>query len=212
VSNDMGDKAGSRAKLMTGMAFVLGAVTAFQASGLQLYFLVSGVLGAGTGWLLRQNGFRRFIRISPLPSKESQEVYTKVVKGQVRLADIKDKDGKVRYQAPRPINMSARRGLSGITIKEGTELPAHLRSAVEVVDKDGPTDRDEDYAEGPKGSAMEKLDYYRRNYRLSYMWKRAVGGIEKTGKKYGYVDERSKEKRRADAYEIERRRRFENRK
>jgi YidC/Oxa1 family membrane protein insertase len=99
VSNDMGDKAGSRAKLMTGMAFVLGAVTAFQASGLQLYFLVSGVLGAGTGWLLRQNGFRRFIRISPLPSKESQEVYTKVVKGQVRLADIKDKDGKVRYQA-----------------------------------------------------------------------------------------------------------------
>jgi YidC/Oxa1 family membrane protein insertase len=201
-----------RQKLMTGMAFFLGLVTAFQASGLQLYFLISGVLGAGTGWLLRQNGFRRFIRISQLPSKESQELYTKVVKGEVRLTDIKDKNGKVRYQAPRPTNPSARRNLSGINVKSGTDLPAHLKPAAPPINKGRP-DRDVDYAEGAKGTTMDKLDYYRRNYRLSYMWRRAVGSIENTGKKYGYgVDEQSKRKQRAEAYEIERRRRFENRK
>jgi YidC/Oxa1 family membrane protein insertase len=202
-----------RQKLMTGMAFFLGLVTAFQASGLQLYFLVSGILGAGTGWLLRQNGFRRFIRISQLPSKESQELYTKVVKGEVKLTDIKDKHGKVRYQAPRPVNPSARRNLSGINVKSGTALPAHLKPAAQPINKGRP-DRDVDYDEGAKGTTMEKLDYYRRNYRVSYMWRRAVGSIESTGKKYGYgADEaQNKRKQRAEAYEIERRRRFENRK
>ena len=37
------------------MAFFIGAVTAFQASGLQLYFLCSSLIGAGTAYLLRQN-------------------------------------------------------------------------------------------------------------------------------------------------------------
>jgi YidC/Oxa1 family membrane protein insertase len=205
-----------RQKLMTGMAFFLGLVTAFQASGLQLYFLVSGVLGAGTGWLLRQNGFRRFIRIRPLPSPASQELYTKVVKGEMKLADIKGKDGKVRYQAPRTTtNAASRRNLSGINLKAGTAIPAHLKAETPKIDKDRP-DRDVDFEEGAKGSMMEKLDYYRRNYRLAYMYRRTQGWLEKSGRRMGYgsqgTEQQSKRKQRAEMYEIERRRRFENRK
>jgi YidC/Oxa1 family membrane protein insertase len=197
---------------MTGMAFVLGIVTAFQPAGLQLYFLVSGVLGAATGWLLRQNSFRRMINIRPLPSKESQEMYTKVVKGEVKLSEIKGKDGKVRYQAPRaPTNRRTATTLSGIKVKTGTALPAHLRLEAPKIDSERP-DRDIDFEEGAKGTTMEKLDYYRRNYRLAFMYRRLQNSMKKMG--YGPqkgTDAQRKRKQRAEQLEIERRRRFENR-
>jgi YidC/Oxa1 family membrane protein insertase len=208
---------------MTGLALFLGLVTAFQASALQLYFLVSGILGAGTGWLLRQNGFRRFIRIRPLPNKASTELYSKVIKGELKLADIKGRDGKVRYQAPRsttanPSSINHRNAatLAGIKIKGGTALPAHLKPEVPKIDKDRP-DRDYDFEEGAKGTMMEKLDYYRRNYRLAFIWRRMDKGMKNMIKSAGYgsktgSDVQQKRKDRAERYEIERRRRFENRK
>jgi YidC/Oxa1 family membrane protein insertase len=211
-----------RQKIMTGMAFFLGLVTAFQPAGLQLYFLVSGILGAGTGWLLRQNGFRRLIRIRPIPSKESTELYTQVVKGTIKLKDVKGKDGKVRYQAPTTPTSTgptrpARRTLSGISLKTGTPVPAHFKVApLTQIDSENP-DREADFEEGAKGTMMEKLDYYRRNYRLSFMAKRMRAVVEGFADRYfgqggkKLTEAQRRRKQSADRYEIERKRRFENR-
>lgn len=206
---------------MTGMAFFIGIITAFQASALQLYFLVSGILGAGTSYLLKQNSFRRMIRIRTLPSPESHEVFSKVVKGELKLKDIKGADGKIRYQAPTKFNKPTTRRnatLAGgaIKIKEGTQLPLHLRPEQPKLDKEFP-DRDADFDEGPKGSLSDKLDYYRRNYRLAYVKRRMSDGMRGMMQKAGYdvgtdlSREEEKRKRKAEQYEVERRRRFENR-
>lgn len=207
---------------MTGMAFFIGLITAFQASALQLYFLVSGILGAGTSYLLKQNGFRRAIGIRALPTPESHEVFTKVVKGELKLKDIKGADGKIRYQPPTQLNKpTVRRNnatLAGgaIKIKEGTQLPLHLRPEQPKIDKEFP-DRDADFDEGPKGSFSEKMDYYRRNYKMSYVKRRMGDGMRNMMQKAGYdvgtnlSREEEKRKRKAEQYEVERRRRFENR-
>jgi YidC/Oxa1 family membrane protein insertase len=202
--------------MFTGLAIVLGLVTAFQASALQLYFLMSGIMGGATGWLLRQNGFRRLIRIRTLPSKESTELYTQVAKGQLKLSDIKGPDGRVRYQAPSSIKPGSRRQLSGINVKSTAAIPAHLKAPKVEVDTSR-NDRDHDFEEGAKDKPlMQKLDYYRRNYRLSYIWKRTTGSVEDLGRKMGFGEkkvsaEAARRKKRAEDYEIERRRRFENR-
>jgi YidC/Oxa1 family membrane protein insertase len=202
--------------MFTGLAVFLGLVTAWQASALQLYFLVSGIMGGFTGYLLRQNGFRRFIGIRTLPSKESTELYTKVVKGQAKLSEIKGPDGRVRYQPPSPLKSKSHPQLSGIKIKSTVAIPVHLRAPKAPVDT-GRNDRDPDFEEGTQGKPLtEKLDYFARNYRPSFMWKRSVGGVENALMKLGYggkkvSPEAAMRKRRAEEYEIERRRRFENR-
>jgi YidC/Oxa1 family membrane protein insertase len=206
-----------RQKIMTGLAFVLGIVTAFQASALQIYFLVSGVLGAGTGYLLRQNWFRRAIRIRTLPSKESTEMYTQVIKGNLKLKDIKGKDGKVRYQAPTAPTKPTRRTaatLSGLNIKTGTQLPLHLQvdTKAQPIDRRRP-DREEDFEEGARGSVMEKLDYYRRNYRVAFVWRRLKAGMAGMARRNGFGGKEISEaqRRRKDAaerYESERKRRL----
>jgi YidC/Oxa1 family membrane protein insertase len=202
------------------MAVFLGLVTAWQAAVIQIYFLCSGILGAGTGWLLRQNTFRSLIRIRPLPSPASNALYTKVVKGDLRLADIKGKDGKVRYQAPnktpsKPTRRNATT-LSGIKVKDTAAIPAHLKPEAPKIEP-GRNDRDVDYEEGPKGTMMEKLDYYRRNYRVSLVGKRMKHSMEDRLRNMGYgsgkkmTEQQARRKKRAEDYEIERRRRFENR-
>ncbi|KAF2826841.1 mitochondrial export translocase Oxa1 [Ophiobolus disseminans] len=208
----------TRKKMMNAFALIIGIVTAFQPAALQLYFVVSGILGAGTGWLLRQNMFRRLIHIRPLPSPASNELYSKVVQGEIKLQQIKGKDGKVRYQAPRAPNRPTRRSattLSGINLKEGSPMPAHLKPETHKIDKENP-DRDEDFELGARGSMMEKLDYYRRNYRLAYVSKRMKAGMDKMIRGAGFggkkmTEEQRKRKARAQEYEIERRRRFQNR-
>lgn len=219
---DVTAEAASRRKLMTGMAFFIGLITAFQASALQLYFLVSGIIGAGTSYLLKQNGFRRVIGIRALPTPESNEVFTKVVKGELKLKDIKGPDGKIRYQAPTAFNKPAARRnnatLAGgaIKIKEGTVVPLHLRREQPKVDKEFP-DRDADFDEGAQGSLTEKMDYYRRNYKMAYVKRRMGEGMRGMMQKAGYdvgtnvSREEEKRKRKAEQYEVERRRRFENR-
>lgn len=203
--------------MFTGLSVFLGFVTAFQPAGLQLYFLVSGIMGGFTGWLLRQNGFRRMIGIRALPSKASTELYTKVAKGELKLKDIKGADGRVRYQPPtRTAAPNNRRQLSGINLKPGVALPAHLQVAAPKIDTEYP-DRDVDYDEGIKGKPInEKLDYYRRNYRISYVWRRMTKATEAGMRKVGFGSkkmstEEAKRKQKAEDYEIERRRRFQNR-
>lgn len=207
---------------MTGMAFLLGIVTAFQAAGLQVYFLASGVLGAGTAALLKNNTFRRMINIRPLPSKESNAVYEKVIKGEVKLADIKSADGKVRYQAPRatavPLNRRTNATLAGIKIKEGVDIPLHLRAEIPKTQaaaaKNG---RDVDFELGAQGNLLQRMNWYRRNYKLRFMFNRMSEAMEGFIRKAGYggkklSEQAQKRKQKAEQYEIERRRRFENRK
>ncbi|KAL6704420.1 hypothetical protein ACN47E_008272 [Coniothyrium glycines] len=214
-----GPEAAQRQTLFTAMAFMLGIVTAFQASALQLYFLTSATLGGLTGYLLRQNGFRRMIGIRAIPSQQSNELYSKVLKGDLKLQDIKASDSKMRYQAPRPVVKIAPRRtghtLTGIKIKEGAIIPAHLRVESKKI-ANARQDRDVDFEEGPAGKPLgEKLDFYRRNYRVSYVWRRFTGGLANMAKKAGYAPakmskEQERRKRRAEEYEVERRRRFEN--
>ncbi|KAJ4993508.1 YidC/Oxa1 family membrane protein insertase [Stagonosporopsis vannaccii] len=216
-------EAASRRKIMTGMAFFIGLITAFQASALQLYFLVSGVLGAGTGYLLKKNAFRRLIRIRLLPTPESNEVFSKVVKGELKLKDIKGPDGKIRYSPPSlpksalgPTRRNATLAGGAIKIKEGTALPLHLRPEQPKIDKEFP-DRDHDFAEGPKGSLSDKMDYYRRNYKMAFVKRRMTDSMRGMMQRAGYdvgtnlSREEEKRKRKAEQYEVERRRRFENR-
>ncbi|UPX19796.1 uncharacterized protein EKO05_0010047 [Ascochyta rabiei] len=222
---DATGQAAQRQKLMTGMAFFIGLITAFQASALQLYFLVSGILGAGTGYLLKQNGFRRMIGIHLLPKPESNELFTKVVKGELKLKDIKGPDGKIRYQPPSQLKTKSALGttrrnatLAGgaIKIKEGTTIPLHMRAEQPKVDKEFP-DRDADFDQGPKGSLAEKMDYYRRNYKMAYVKRRMNDSMRGMMQRAGYdvgtnlSREEEKRKRKAEQYEVERKRRFENR-
>ncbi|KAG9198398.1 Mitochondrial inner membrane protein oxa1 [Epicoccum nigrum] len=217
---DATSQVASRRKLMTGMAFLIGIVTAFQASGLQLYFLVSGLIGGVTSYLLKQNGFRRLIRITPLPSKESHEVFSKVVRGELTLKDIKGPDGKIRYQPPTPPKSAFGSSRGNTTLAGGInvkgDLPLHLRAPGSKIDQEYP-DRDADFDEGPKGGLTEKLDYYRRNYKLSYVKRRVGESMRGMVQKAGYdvgnnLDrEAEKKRRKAELYEAERRRRFENR-
>ncbi|KAF1834085.1 mitochondrial export translocase Oxa1 [Decorospora gaudefroyi] len=211
VQNDVG-QAAHRQKLFTGLAFFLGLVTAFQASGLQLYFLTTGILGGITGWLLRQNRFRELIRIRKLPSQQSNEFYTKVAKGQLALPSMKSKDGRVNHLPPSPVRRAIRRQVSDIRVKAGTAIPAHLKSELSKTDTESPgPDRDN---QGPNGKPLsEKLDDYRSSYRISSVRKRIEDWVRKTT---GYggskiTQEQQRRKKRAEEYEIERRRRFENR-
>jgi YidC/Oxa1 family membrane protein insertase len=219
VQNDVG-QAAMRQKMFTGFSIFLGIITAFQVSGLQIYFLMSGLLGGMTGFLLKQNGFRRLIGIRPIPSLKANERYSEVISGQRTLADIKRSDGKLSYQAPKPVKASSRpsnrRQLSGINLAPGVSVPLHLQVDVPKIDKTRP-DRDVDFEEGAAGKPLkEKLDYYRRNYRASFMWRRMTNSIESMGKSMGYGGPKvspaeAKRKKKAEDYEKERRRRFENR-
>lgn len=168
-------------------------------------------MGSATGWGLRQNGFRRFLRIRPLPSPQSNEIYSRVVRGEIKLEDVKGPDGKVRYQAPRAQIQRRKMGtLPGITIKGEDVVPEHLKpNAPTRIDPDRP-DRDLDFEQGPQGTMRQKMDYYRRNYRLAYIARRV-------GAKFGLAmpqgtEAQQKRKQRAEQYEIERKRRFMNRK
>lgn len=234
----------SRANMMSGLAVIIGCITAFQPAGLQIYFLTSSVLGGLTGWLLRQGWFRKMIGVRPIPAPESDEVYKKVIRGEIKLDQIKTPDGKIRYQAPKsnatptptPTNTTitttaaatttkpkkntrhvSTNVVAGIKVKLGTPIPAHLRPAPVHQPAEGPPSRDHDFEEGAAGKPLkEKLDYYRRNYRLSFVARRMAEGFEKTmrgfglgGKKINVAEE--KRKRKAQEWEIERRRRFENR-
>jgi YidC/Oxa1 family membrane protein insertase len=205
---------GARSVMMSGLALGMGVFTCWQPAALQLYFLTSGVLGGATGLLLRQNGFRRMIGIKTLPTPESHELFTKVAKGELKLKDIKDAEGKIRYQAPR-VTSSSSPSTRGIKIKAGAAMPAHLKPEAPKVEA-GPKDRDHDYEEGAKGSIGERLSYYRRNYRLAYVQRRFAKGAKNMMRRAGYggaerTPEQERRKRRAEQYEIERRRRFENR-
>ena len=112
------------------------AVTAWQPAGVQLYFFVTGLTGAITATLLRNNSFRKLIRIRPTPSAASQEFYSKVIAGEVELSKVKGTDGRVRYQAPKAPRTKPL--ASGLNLKSGARVPAHMAFAKEEVAPEKP--------------------------------------------------------------------------
>lgn len=108
---------------------LMTAMTSWQPAGVQLYFFVTGITGAITATMLRQPSIRKLLRIRPTPTAESQKLYSKVVAGDIELSKLKGADGKVRYQAPTASAPRTRTLTSGINIKSGTKLPAHMTGA-----------------------------------------------------------------------------------
>lgn len=223
----------SRKWVIPAMSGFFGIVSAFQPAGVQLYFLTSTAIGGLTGWLLRRNGFRRLVRIRPIPTPESHELFSKVVKGDLKLSQIKSPTGQISYQAPKalasakktiagkPRTSSLSTGsIAGLKIKAGTPVPAHLGgtgSVIKVDESDEPRSRDPDFEQGMSGkTAGEKLDWVTRNYRPSYVVRRMAQGFEGLMRSLGLGGKKvnagaEKRKRRAMALEAERRRRFEER-
>lgn len=113
--------------VMYALPTIMTLMTSFQPAGIQLYFLVNSITGGITGQALRTPSIRRLLGIRPIPSPDSQKLYSKVVSGEVNLNQVKGVDGKIRYEAPRSQQRSTV-SKSGIKVKNGV-LPPHLKVA-----------------------------------------------------------------------------------
>ncbi|KAF1962467.1 hypothetical protein CC80DRAFT_161496 [Byssothecium circinans] len=82
------------------LPIVMAVFTSFQPAAVQIYFFLSAFMAGGTAHLLKQPAVRRFLKIRTLPTKESNELFKKVVKGEVKLDAVKTPSGTIRYQAP----------------------------------------------------------------------------------------------------------------
>lgn len=111
------------------LPLAMTAVTAFQPAAIQLYFFATSVTGAITGYSLRQPAVRRALGIRQLPTKESNELWSKVVNGEIDMQSIKTPDGKIRYQAPNPpaSRTVSHRGPAGLRLKSSASIPAHMQ-------------------------------------------------------------------------------------
>lgn len=206
--------------VMKGLPVVMACITAFQPAALQFYFVVSSILGGVTGYILRQPAARRFLRIRALPSKESEQLYSKVVKGEVPLETLRGPDGRVRYQAPRKKassrQFSSKPTLERTTLKPGLVLPPHMAAPSQNLtpaDKEL-MDRDFDYNDGMSGSLSDKFDWIKRNYKPSFVVKRTWRAMSGDNRDIHVIaEQRKREKAKSDAakYEVERKRRFEGR-
>lgn len=192
------------------------AIAVFQPGALQLYLFSSVVLSGITATILRNPGFRRWRNMCPLPTPASQELWTKVAKGEVPLSAVMDKKGtmipatemKAKYLAPTPKATSLLRE----DIRLVGKLPAHLQAQQAPKIPEGLRDRDEDYDNPPNGF-MNKLDWFGRNYKPTYTYRRMRNFVaETTGRNQVIksVSDSKKEiaKRKAEEYELRRRQRF----
>lgn len=216
--------------LMVAMPVIMTVVTSFQPAALQLYFLTSSILGAITGQALKQPAIRRILGIRPLPSKESNEMYKRVIDGEIKLERLRGADGKVRYQAPTTTtkNSSTRRFTSrassdqpyvkgvSATLKPGLVLPPHMTPPSKKAKNTDANllDRDHDFDDGMPEEMGEKWDWIKRNYRPSFIlrrtYRRAIGDTRDAQVVQDEAKKR-KNKEAADRYELERKRRFEGR-
>lgn len=198
---------------------IMTAVTAYQPAALQLYFFCTSVTGGLSAYALRQPGFRRFVRIKPIPSKESNEIYTKAINGEIKLSALKGADGKIRYSAPTPA--SARRNNStlsaskaapastksplGFSLKPGAALPPHMKAASAIEEVEAPA------AGMPSGGIGQKWDYVKQTYRPSKITEGVAKMIDGRSPEVKKMQEKKAEKKRAaEKYEEERKRRWES--
>jgi len=224
-------QAGWQKQMQVAMPIVMTVVTSFQPAALQLYFVFSAMLGGLTSQLLRTPAIRRVLGLRLLPSKESNALYSKVVKGDIKMSELRGPDGKIRYQAPnasKPSSTSSKTTPSvasstvsavsstpRLNIKPGTQLPAHMRPAAPAKVPQNYADRDLDYEQGMKALPLrEKLDWVQRNYKMVYVWRRFKRWTNQDSRSWTVMmeeDRRKKAQEAAKRYEVERRRRLEGR-
>lgn len=214
-------QAGWQKQMMVVMPIMMTVVTSFQPAGLQLYFVCSAILGGATSQLLRTPAFRRVAGLRQLPSKKSNAVYDKVVKGEIKLSALRGSDGKIRYQAPgasRPSSTSSKKApstTSRLNIKPGITLPPHMRAAAPAKVPQNYADRAHDYEQGaPVGSFSAKWDWFQRNYTPKFIWRRMKRMIMRDSRTVSVMMEQDRKKKAQEAtrrYEIERKRRMEGR-
>jgi YidC/Oxa1 family membrane protein insertase len=106
------------------MPIGMALITMLQPATIQFYFFCSSTLGLLTGRALRSPFVRRTMRITPLPTKESHEVFSKIIQEKKPLQSIRGKDGKIVYQAPIAPSSNTK-GPSGLNLKPGTRVPIH---------------------------------------------------------------------------------------
>lgn len=212
------------------------AVTAFQPAGLQVYFVCTGILGAASAMTLRQEWFRRWMKLAPMPNKETKDLWVKVARGEVELSEVMNKDGSLKNATPKVIpttisyqppaatvksGKQASRGPTrivqnrGLNIKATSAVPQHLQHHDPNAIKHELSDRDHDYDSPPTTGVWDKLDWFQRNYRPKYVfnrtriWMASVGPKSMQGSLLQSKKDLAKEK--AKEYEMRRKERFNRR-
>ncbi|KAF2871226.1 60Kd inner membrane protein-domain-containing protein [Massariosphaeria phaeospora] len=214
-------QADARKTLQVVFPVIMMAITFYQPAALQIYFLTTTCLGVCTGYLLRQAWFRRVFRLHALPTPESNALFSKVVSGEIKLDAITGEDGKVTYQVPTQGRAAKVRGSDeeaikarGITLKTGAVVPAHMRKPRPVIDSQYP-DRDVDFDDGAPKGLGEKVNWVWRNYKPSLVARRVVKSAYAILGRSNKADpdelRRVRAKQKAKDYEVQRKRRFEQR-
>ncbi|KAF2021241.1 hypothetical protein BU24DRAFT_487697 [Aaosphaeria arxii CBS 175.79] len=223
-ASDQTTAGGVQFAMRTIMPAFITVVTCWQPAGTQLYFVTSTLLGAGSAKLLRTASIRQALGISPLPSAESKEFWTKVARGEISLETAEQTlaggapQQQAVYTAPTtPKTTPGTKGIShrGLRLKSTAAIPDHLRAAEAKIDKNNPTG-DNDWEGGPPADFMGKVDWMRRNYAPRYFWNRTKLSVAKLASSQGRDDvasavlkrKRDATKRKAEEYEERRRERL----
>jgi len=216
------------------MPAVMTLVTMWQPAGLQFYFLCSAILGGGTGVLLRTPAVRHALRLTPIPTKESNEFFGKVIQEKRPLASIRGPNGNLIYQAPQtPSSPTAKstnpssstpsslfasapkpkknpNNIRGLNIKAGTKVPLHFVPPPSKAELEN-DEYEKDYQAGWEGRRIQ----YIWNH---YIW---IPGLVRTFNRKRQaivspveieVPKQAPKSRTMVDPEVERRKKFQNRK
>ncbi|KAF2705786.1 hypothetical protein K504DRAFT_505522 [Pleomassaria siparia CBS 279.74] len=223
LSNQTAQAQGQKT-VQTVLPIFMFVVTTFQPAAIQFYFFSSSVLGGITGRMLRMPSVRRLMHISPLPTPGSNEIFSKIIQENKPISMFRGRDGTIRYQAPTPqaTNRNPNQ-VRGMTIKPGTKVPAHFRPVLSEEEKEKLSSKEE-FQRGAPQSIMEKTKWAAKHYTPQAVIGRFRGVDEKAKTEKSESDilreienapkptpTRPKVVAKNDA-EVERRRRFQNRK
>ncbi|KAF2113687.1 60Kd inner membrane protein-domain-containing protein [Lophiotrema nucula] len=156
----------------------------WMPAGLQLYFVMSTIIGMVTAKVLRVPSVRNLFRLHPIPSPQNKQLWSSVAQGKVDVNTVRDKQGNYKWQPanqPRTITAGAkvtpdgRATYRGMTLKQGAVLPTHIAASSGpqgVATKYG----DFDYDAGMKSAMglMGKASWAARNYKPGMMYWRTL--------------------------------------
>lgn len=211
---------GFRTVLRIGIPGMMTLVTMFQPAAMQLYLFCTSVTSSLAIYLLRNEAFRQRFKLTPLPTKEAQAFWKEVADGKytveeaLRMTAEKGKlleAGPASVKAPTPTTPTTPK-YEAPRLRMKGDLPTHMRPPAPEEEKKVYDDRDEDY-DNPPQRIMERLDWFGRNYKPSFVWKRTRNWFS-TAFNNDDVQARLKQKKKdaakkkAEEYELRRRARL----
>lgn len=198
----------------------MACITLFQPATIQLYFCCSTGLGLVTGRLLRMPVVRSLLKISPIPSKKSHEVFSKIIQEKKPIQSIRGKDGNIIYQAPAsPSTTRDPNEIRGMKLKPGTKIPTHLAPVLSDKEKER-LNLEKEYNRGmPAEGMQDKAKWVTTHYQPQAVWER----LAKAAKGKPAADEETQKPKPKPKVErprvvskhdseVERKKRFQNRK